>query len=175
MRPALRGGLIAAGYIGAFLIAAAVVAIRVATTSGPEAQASSGMYAFGDLALFVAVFGFLALVPTAAALYFLRPYRRFWVVLSTLALIGALTGVAAVLLYALGRHDVEHSPLATWTALSVLRILLAPVLAPAFLVFAVLSAHRSPRIALLGAALLEMAVGAYAGFVWFLPLIVHRS
>jgi hypothetical protein len=175
MRPALRGGLVAAGYIGAFLIAAAVVAIRVATTSGPEAQASSGMYAFGDLALFVAVFGFLALVPTAAALYFLRPYRRFWVVLSTLALIGALTGVAAVLLYALGRHAAEHSPLATWTALSVLRILLAPVLAPAFLVFALLSAHRSPRVALLGAALLEVAVGAYAGFVWFLPLIVHRN
>jgi hypothetical protein len=175
MRPALRGGLVAAGYIGAFLIAAAVVAIRVATTSGPEAQASSGMYAFGDLALFVAVFGFLALVPTAAALYFLRPYRRFWVVLSTLALIGAFTGVAAVLLYALGRHAAEHSPLATWTALSVLRILLAPVLAPAFLVFALLSAHRSPRLALLGAAMLEVAVGAYAGFVWFLPLIVHRN
>jgi hypothetical protein len=175
MRPALRGGLVAAGYIGAFLIAAAVVAIRVATTSGPEAQASSGMYAFGDLALFVAVFGFLALVPTAAALYFLRPYRRFWVVLSTLALIGAFTGVAAVLLYALGRHAAEHSPLATWTALSVLRILLAPVLAPAFLVFALLSAHRSPRVALLGAAMLEVAVGAYAGFVWFLPLIVHRN
>ena len=133
------------------------------------------MYAFGDVALFVAVFGFLALLPTAAALYFLRPYRRFWVVLSTLALIGAFTGVAAVLLYALGRHPAEHSPLATWTALSVLRILLAPVLAPAFLVFALLSAHRSPRVALLGAALLEIAVGAYAGFVWFLPLIVHRS
>ena len=175
MRPALRGGLVAAGYMGAFLVTALVVAIRVATTSGPGAQASSGMYAFGDLALFVAVFGFLALVPTAAALYFLRPYRRFWVVLSTLALVGALTGVAAVLLYALGRHAAEHSPLVTWTALSVLRILLAPVLAPAFLVFALLSAHRSPRVALLGAALLEMAVGAYAGFVWFLPLIVHRS
>jgi len=175
MKPAVRGGLVAAGYIGAFLIAAAVVAIRVATTSGPEAQASSGMYAFGDLALFVAVFGFLGLVPTAAALHFLRPYRRFWVVLSTLALIGALTGVAAVLLYALGRHDVEPSPLATWTGLSVLRILLAPVLAPAFLVFAVLSAHRSPRIALLVATVLEVAVGAYAGLVWFLPLVFHRS
>jgi hypothetical protein len=53
--------------------------------------------------------------------------------------------------------------------------LLAPVLAPAFLVFAVLSAHRSPRIALLVATVLEVAVGAYAGLVWFLPLVFHRS
>lgn len=165
----------AAGYGAAFLIASAVVAIRVANTSGPDAQASSGMYAFGDFALFVAVFGLLALAPTGAALYFLRPYRRLWVVLSSLALVAALTGVAAVLLYALGRHAVAPSALATWAAFSVLRILLAAVLAPAFLVFALLSAHRSPRFALLAATVLEVAVAAYAGFVWFLPLIFHRS
>jgi len=152
-----------------------VVAIRVANTSGPDAQASSGKYAFGDFALFVAVFGLLALAPTGAALYFLRPYRRLWVVLSALALIVALTGVAAVFLYALGRHAVAPSPLSTWAALSVLRILLAAVLAPAFLVFALFSAHRSPRLALLGATVLEVAVGAYAGLGWFLPLILHRN
>ena len=175
MTPALRVGLVAAGYGAAFLIASAVVAIRVANTSGPDAQASSGMYAFGDFALFVAVFGLLALAPTGAALYFLRPYRRLWVVLSILALGVALTGVAAVFLYALGRHTVAPSPLATWAALSVLRILLAPVLVPAFLVSALLSSHRSPRFALLAATGLEVAVGAYAGFVWFLPLIFHRN
>jgi hypothetical protein len=175
LRPALRVGLVAAGYGGAFLIASAAVAIRVANTSGPAAQASSGMYAFGDFALFIALFGFLALVPTGAALYFLRPYRRLWVVLSALALSVVLTGVAAVLLYALGGHAVAPSLLATWAALSVLRILLAPVLAPTFLVSALLSSHRSPRLALLAATALEVAVGAYAGFVWFLPLILHRN
>ena len=175
MTPALRVGLVTAGYAGAFLIASAVVAIRVARTSGPDAQASSGMYAFGDFALFVAVFGLLALVPTGTALYFLRPYRRLWAVLSAFALGVALTGVAAVLLYALGRHAVAPSPLATWAALSVLRILLALVLAPAFLVFALLSAYRSPRFALLTATALEVGVAVYAGFVWFFPLMFHRN
>jgi len=175
MRPALRIGLVAAGYVGAFLIAAAAVAIRIANTSGADAQASSGMYAFGDSYLFIAVFGLLALVPTSAALYFLRPYRRFWVVLSALGLSVALTGAAAASLFALGRDAVAPSPLATWADLSVLRILLAPVLAPAFLVFALLSPHRSPRFALLAATVVEVAVGAYAGFLWFFPLFFHRN
>lgn len=69
----------------------------------------------------------------------------------------------------------EPSPLAAWTDLSVLRILLAPVLVPAFLVFALLSAHRSPRVALLVATALEVAVGAYAELVWFRPVDLHRS
>lgn len=175
MKPFLKVAVVAAGYMAAFLIASAAVAIRVTNTSGPEAQASSGMYAFGDSALFIAVLGILALVPTGAALYFLRPYRHLWVVLSALALSVALTGVAAVFLFVLGRHAVAPSPLATWAALSVLRILLAPVLAPAFLVSALLSAHRSPRFTLLTATALEVAVGAYAGVVWFLPLIFHRN
>lgn len=175
MRPALRIGLVAAGYVGAFLVASAAVAIRVADTSDADAQASSGMYAFGDFYLFIAVFGLLALVPTGAALYFLRPYRRVWVVLSVLGLSVALTGAAAASLFALGRHAVAPSPLATWAGLSVLRILLAPVLAPAFLVFALLSPHRSPRHTLLAATVVEVAVGAYAGFVWFFPLFFHRN
>jgi hypothetical protein len=33
------------------------------------------MYAFGDLILFLAVFGFLALLPTYAAIYFFRTRR----------------------------------------------------------------------------------------------------
>jgi hypothetical protein len=64
---------VTAGYVAAFLMASAAVAIRVASTSGPDAQASSGMYAFGDALLFVAVCGVAALVPTGVALFFLRP------------------------------------------------------------------------------------------------------
>jgi hypothetical protein len=172
MTPGLRTGFVAAGYVGAFLIASAAVAIRVASTSGPDAQASSGMYAFGDAYVFVAVFGLLALVPTGAALYFLRPYRRVWVVLSALSLCVAITGVAAAALFALGRHAAAPSALATWASLSVLRILLAPVLAPAFLVVALFSPHRFPRFALLAATAMELAVVAFAVLVWFVPL--HR-
>ena len=96
-------------------------------TSGPDAQASSGMYAFGDSYLFIAVFGLLALLPTGPTLFFLRPYRRVWSVLSAAGLCVAITGVAAAALFALGRDAVAPSALAAWADFSVLRILGAAV------------------------------------------------
>lgn len=173
MKPFLKGAVVAGGYIVAFLMASAAVAIRVANTSGPDAQASSGMYAFGDALLFVAVFGVSALVPTAAALFFLRPYRHFWTVLSAFGLAVAVTGVIAAVLFAVGRHATP-SPLATWAGLSVLRILVAPLLALTGLVCTILSPHRSARFALLAATVMEAAVSAYGGSVWFVPLFFHR-
>ena len=59
--------------------ASAAVAVRIANTSGPDAQASAGMYAFGDGLLFIAVFSAVAIFPTGLALCFLRPCRWFWV------------------------------------------------------------------------------------------------
>ena len=174
MRPLLKIGLIALGYIASVLLAGAVVAIRIAATSGPDAQASSGMYAFGDALLFVTVLGVSALVPTGAALFFLRPYPRFWTVFSALGLAVAITGLVAAVLFAVGRTAVS-SPLATWVGLSVLRILVAPLLALVFLAFTVLSPSRSPRLAFLAATAAEAAVSAYGAFVWVLPLLLHRS
>ena len=161
------------GYIVAFLVASAAVAVRLASTSGPDAQASSGMYAFGDAVLFVAVFGVVALVPTAAVLFFLRPYRRFWAVLSTFGLAVAVTGIMAVVLFAVGR-SAGPSAIATLGAFSVLRILVAPLFALAFLMCTVFSPYRFPRWALLATAASEVAVSAYGGFVWFVPLFFHR-
>jgi hypothetical protein len=173
VKPVLKWGLIAAGYAAAILIAAAAVAIRVASTNGPDAQASGGMHAFGDAVVFVAVFGVAALVPTGAALIFLRPYRPFWVALSIFSLGVAATGISAAVLFAAGRHA-EPSLLATLAALSVLRILVAPSLAFAFLVSALLSPYRLPRFALGGATLMEMAVSAYGALAWFLPLLSNK-
>ena len=120
----------------------------MANTSDAVALASSGMYAFGDLVIFVFVFGLAALPPTGAALYFLRPYRRFWITLAALGLAVAVTGVAAAVLFAVGRQA-PPSPLATWATFSVLRILLAPLLALTFLVCTVFSPHRFPRLSLI--------------------------
>jgi hypothetical protein len=173
MKAPLKIGVVAGGYIAAFLVASAAVAVRLANTSGPDAQASSGMYAFGDSVLFVAVFGVAALVPTAAVLFFLRPYRRFWTVLSTFGLGVAVTGLAAVAFFAIGR-SAGPSPVATWAALSVLRILVAPLLALAFLMCTVFSPYRPPRLALLATTAAEVVVSAYGGFVWFVPLFLHR-
>jgi hypothetical protein len=175
MKPFLKVAVVAGGYIAAFLIASAVVAVRIANTSGPDAQASSGMYAAGDAFLFVAVFGVCALVPTGAALFFLRPYRRFWTVLSAVGLSVAVTGVAAAVLFMVGRAATQPSLLAMLAGLSVLRILVAPLLALACLVCTVFSPHRAPRFALLAATAMEVAVSAYGGFVWFVPLLLHRS
>jgi hypothetical protein len=174
MKSLVKIALVAGGFVAAFLLASAVVAIRVATTSGPDAQASSGMYAFGDAVLFVAVLGVSALVPTGAALFFLRSYRPFWTGLSALGLAVAVTGITAAILFAVGRHATA-SPLATWAAFSVLRILAAPLLALTFLVCAVFSPHWSPRLALLAATVMEAAVSAYGAFVWFIPLYFPRS
>lgn len=172
-KPPLKVGAVAAGYVAAFLVASAAVAIRLANTSGPDTQAASGMYAFGDLIVFVAVFGIVALLPTGAALFFLRPYRRFWTVLAVFGLGVAVTGLTAVAVFAVGRHATS-SPVAAWAAFSVLRILVAPLLALASLVCAVLSPYRFPRWAFLAATAAEGAVSAYAGFVWFLPLLLQR-
>src|SRR5438067_153767 len=98
MKTRIRIGLILAGYVAAVLIAFGALAIRLASTRG-SAQASGGMYAFGDSLLFLAVFGVAALAPTTGALYFLRSHRLFWTVLAVLALVIAVTGLAAIVLY----------------------------------------------------------------------------
>ena len=45
--PPLKVGLVAAGYVGAFVVASLVVMLYVALTSGPDRQGAQGMYAFG--------------------------------------------------------------------------------------------------------------------------------
>ncbi len=167
-------GIVAAGYVAAFFLASAVVAIRVANTSGPDAQAESGMYAAGDAMLFGAVFGIVALVPTGVALVFLRPYRRFWAVFSAVGLAVAVSGLAAVALFAIGRHVpaprlLPHgrgSPCSgSWSRrFSRCTCLVCTLLAP----------YRFPRLAFLAAATMEVAVSAYGGFVWFVPLFFSR-
>ena len=170
MKLSLKIAVVAAGYLTAFLFASAAVAIRVANTSGPDAQASSGMYAAGDAMLFVGVFGVVGVIPTGVALFFLRPCRRFWTVLATLALGVAVTSLSAPVFFAIGRHVTAPSPLAAWAGLSVLVILIAPLLALGFLVGTVLAPYRVPRLTLLAATAAEAAVTAYGGLIWFVPL-----
>lgn len=166
--------MIGGGYLAAAGIATAVTAVRIAGTSGPDAQASGGMYAFGDALVFLAVFGVCALIPTAAALYFLRPYARFWTVLAALAVALAITSVAAAILYATGR-GATGTTLAVWAQFSVLRILIAPLFALTFLVAGMLCPHRTQRRTLLTATAVEAAVSAYALVAWFVPLFLGRD
>jgi hypothetical protein len=76
MKPLLKVAIVAGGYLLAILVACAAVALHAGLTSESGAQASGGMSAFGDLVLFVAVFGTVALVPTGAAFYFLLSKKK---------------------------------------------------------------------------------------------------
>jgi hypothetical protein len=76
MKPMVKVAIVAGGYLVAFLMASAAVALHSALSGESGAQASGGMSAFGDLILFVAVFGAVAVVPTGAAFIFLMSRKR---------------------------------------------------------------------------------------------------
>jgi hypothetical protein len=76
MKPVLKVAIVAGGYLLALLLAFAAVALHAAVSGESGAQASGGMAAFGDLMLFVGVFGVVAVVPTGAALYFLFSKKK---------------------------------------------------------------------------------------------------
>jgi hypothetical protein len=173
MRPLARVGLVLGGYVVAFVVASALVAVYVAATSGPDRQASSGMYGFGDDLLFLAVFGIAAVPASGAALFFLKPYRSFWLALSVAALGIAATGLAAVIGYVAARTADAPPLLQTWSALAVLRILVAPLFALSFLLCGLLAPNRSSRFALLLATVVEAAVFAYVAIIWFHPFGAH--
>jgi len=57
---------------------------------------------------------------------------------------------------------------------TVLRILLAPVLAPTWLVVALLTPYRSARLTLFAATVVELAVIGFAGLTWVLSPDFHE-
>jgi len=69
MKPLAKFALVLAGYVAAGSIATLAVVVNQAFT---PSDGSDGMYAFGDVLLFVAVFGFVAAVWTVTAICFIR-------------------------------------------------------------------------------------------------------
>jgi hypothetical protein len=170
MTPRIKVISVLGGYVAAFLIAWALVAIYIATTSGADRQAYAATYDFGDSLLFFAVFGVAAVPATAAGLFFLRPYRSFWLALSVVALAVALTGVAACIEFLAARTAFRAgSILSPWSALAMLRVLVAPLFALAFLLSGLFAPNRSARIALFVATVSEAAIFAK----WFYTLHSH--
>jgi hypothetical protein len=165
---------VAGGYCIAFAVAIVAVLLRMATYTQPDAYLSSGMYAFSESLLFMAVFGTVGLVPTGFALYYLRPYRRFWVVIAGLGIFSALGAATAGVLFAVGRSAHYSTWLGTLSSLSVLRIFPAPFFGAGFLVAGVFSPYPGPRWVLLATGAVEFAVFVYATIVWFIPLVFNR-
>jgi len=165
LSPLVQISVVFGGYVLA-LVAAWAMADIYDALSPPDPQVSSGMQAGAELIIFLAAFGFAAVIPTGAALWLLRPYPRFWSVMSISSLAFAATGLIGLSLYILGPPS--SSPLAIWAALFVLRVFVAPGFAVAMIVAALLSPSRWPRIVFLSAATAECGICVYVFFNWFI-------
>ena len=67
----MKIGLVLGGYILACLASVGMVRVYQFFSQDPTAQASAGMYAFGDVFLFLGVCGGLGFIPTILTIYFL--------------------------------------------------------------------------------------------------------
>jgi len=66
MRPITKASIVLLLYLAALVAAYVTVTIYAIATAGPDRQTSAGMYAFGDMLLFLAVFAVAAIPATAA-------------------------------------------------------------------------------------------------------------
>jgi hypothetical protein len=126
------------------------------------------MYAFGDLLLFIAVFGILALFPTGLALYFLRPVEKFWAVLSIGFLSIAVIGLCTAPVMGLGFTQPRQSILILVAGIGILSALSAPALALAFGIATLLAPAGRWRWILLAATGIEGMLGIFGLLQFFL-------
>jgi hypothetical protein len=89
--------LVLAGYGLALVASTLVVALYDRRWTPYENQTMGGMIAGGEMMLGIAVFLFVALLPTGLALWYLRQSRAFWSVFTGAGLAFAVTGLAAAL------------------------------------------------------------------------------
>lgn len=160
MKRSTRVLVVLAGYLLAFLVACGVVYVRQLATSDAIAQASSGMYAFGDVILFGVVFGGLSIPPTMATLYFLRKSRVLWISLVSIAVIYAVAAVAAVLAarFTEGAASLVSVPI----------LVAAPMIAVGLLACCLLAPTRPTRYTLLSAAMVDFVASAvfFGSLLW---------
>jgi hypothetical protein len=155
-----KPGVVLIGYAAALLVSCIVFYAYVYVSNWTNAvQASGGMQAFGDFLLLVGLFGFLALFPTALALYYLRPFEKFWRVFSIASLVLAISGLLAALM--IGRLQRPPGAILGVGFFGLVEILGAPLLGLCFSTCAVIAPTRSSRRFLFAAAGIEFVVSAY--------------
>jgi hypothetical protein len=151
--------IVGAAYLGAFLLASLAVSVYIAATAGTDRYTYGALFAFGDGLYFLGAFGLAAIPATAIALFFLRPYPKFWRAASAIAvLIVAVTILAAI--------SNLTSFQFKWLALAPLFILLAPLPCGAFLLSALFAPSKRPRLVLLLAGLTQGVTFGFAILVW---------
>ena len=159
LRPAAKAGIVCGGFTAALAVSWVAVAIRQRLTQGPEAQASSGMYAFGDLALGVIVFGVLALGPLGLGLFWLRPVARFWATVTWFALAYACTSPVALVV-----SGWQRASAGSWALLADARIGVMPLGALVLAAGGLFAPQPRSRWILVATALVEG--GLFAGIVF---------
>ena len=172
MNTSAKTGIVIAGYILACVGAFAAAYINELATRGTDAQASQGMFAFGQSILFMLVFGGLALIPTVLAFYFLRASEKFWNGFALLCLVFSIIGIVVVVTNALINARILHISESSAAVVSLFGVLGAfggPILIIGFLILAVIAPSRHPRILLLASAGLEIVGELYVlfSFVFF--------
>jgi hypothetical protein len=149
--------MVLAGYAAALLVTCVVFYVYVYVSRNIGTQDSGGMQAFGDSLLFIGWFGFLALFPTALALYHLRSFEKFWTAFSIAALLVAMLGVVAAVMMGRPLHS-------SWEVLGFFRlltVLVAPLFGLCFSICGVIAPTRQSRRLLITAAAIEFVVSAY--------------
>jgi hypothetical protein len=170
MKPITKIAIVIGGYVAAAAVAYAVLSIYIAFTASPDRDQYAAMWAFGDSLLFLGVFVLAALPATGAALYFLRPYRPFWMVLSALALANAALGVVSIATFFLQRGHANPNDVGVGITFAILRILVAPAFAPVLFACGFFAPESRSRLILLGSAATEVVVfGLYLTAFVFRP------
>lgn len=162
-----RLGFVLGGYVGALAVAVLALVAYASMTSGPDRDASSGMYAFADALCFILVFAAGSIVPTGLLLYFLRALAAPWPVFAWVGLGVSVTGLLAAVDIA-GSH-VEYG---IWSTLAVPRVFLAPLLAGLFALAGVFSPSRTNQRCLFAAAGIECMTSSYGFIHWFVPAML---
>jgi hypothetical protein len=119
---------------------------------------AGGMHGFGQLLLFLAVSGVVAVIPLALGLIWLRPVTRFWRLLAGAARLTALTGVLALV-----ANLAASSAQNLWMLAAQVRIGLMPLTALALLACGVIAPLPRHRWILIGAAVCNCVI--FAGVV----------
>jgi hypothetical protein len=171
-RRLLLVGAALAGFVVAAAAASALVQLRSRWIDPADAQASAGMYGFGDLILWLGVVGVLSLPATWLLFRALRDVEWVWRIASWSALFWAALAPAGVLIRladALGSPAAPSAPLPAFQvadALSVLRLIASPASLPGLAVAWWACGHPPSRRRLRWAVALEASgVAAYATWV----------
>jgi hypothetical protein len=167
-------GLVFGGYVAALLGALGIVWIYVIQTSGPVRDASPGMYGWGDMLFFLALFGAFSIVPTAFAFSLARRSSVFWTVCSVAGLLIAATGLVLVVLDAVYSRQPALGPwLVLVLALGVIRIFSSPFVAATFALAALVAPGARFKWLLGAAFVMECATSAYGFFRWFVHMFIR--